>query len=334
MTIGSAQLSSSHTCDICKIEFDLRFNFCHLAFAGLILLYCYTVFDLCICILLQFLGKIGACDNCNINIDCALRFDLRSHMLQQHGEQKQEKKPLEQQPVVKKEKEGVKKEKGMKKEKEVKRDKEGAKKEEGMKKSKQLKVEGELPAMVKKEKKIPVMKKVKKEVAQDLKNLKKMDLEVPMEEDTNSKKDLLTAKEEVAPTVIKKKEKVTKGKKVKKEEEEVAMDQDTSAKFDEAMMEEYDDNPYVEDEFLEEMVEKKADQSPPLNNQPIESTTTNKPIKKQPKKTNAEKPKHNADVQQPKKQLWGTEADGGWYASSAKIVDRFFLQKSSDFCSS
>ena len=147
-----------------------------------------------------------------------------------------------------------------------------------------------------------------------------------MEEDTNSKNDLLTAKEQVAPTVVKKKEKVTKSKKVKKEEEEVAMEQDTSAKFDEAMMEEYDDNPYVEDEFLEEMVEKKADQSPPLNIQPIESTTTNKPIKKQPKNTNAEKPKHNADVQQSKKQLWGTEADGGWYASSAKIVDRFFLQ--------
>ena len=201
-----------------------------------------------------------------------------------------------------------------------------------MKKSKQLKVEGELPAMVKKEKKIPVMKKVKKEVAPDL---KKMDLEVPMEEDTNSKNDLLTAKEEVAPTVIKKKEKVSKGKTVKKEEEEeVAMEQDTSAKFDEAMMEEYDDNPYVEDEFLEEMVEKKADKSPPLNNQPIESTTTNKPIKKQPKNTNAEKPKHNADVQQSKKQLWGTEADGGWYASSAKIVDRFFLQNFSlFFCS-
>ena len=275
------------------------------------------------------MGKIGACDNCNINIDFALRFDLRSHMQQQHGEQKQEKKPLEQPPVVKKEKDGVKKEKGLKKEKEVKREKEGAKKEEGMKKSKQLKVEGELPAMVKKEKKIPVMKKVKKEVAPDL---KKMDLEVPMEEDTNSKNDLLTAKEEVAPTVIKKKEKVTKGKKVKKEEE-VAMEQDTSAKFDEAMMEEYDDNPYVEDEFLEEMVEKKADQSPPLNNQPIESTTTNKPIKKQPKNTNAEKPKHNADVQQPKKQLWGTEADGGWYASSAKIVDRFFFKNNSNFCS-
>ena len=96
-------------------------------------------------------------------------------------------------------------------------------------------------------------------------------------------------------------------------------------------MEEYDDNPYVEDEFLEEMVEKKADQSPPLNNKPIESTTTNKPVKKQPKNTNAEKPKHNADVQQSKKQLWGTEADGGWYASSAKIVDRFFLPIFSDF---
>ena len=120
---------------------------------------------------------------------------------------------------------------------------------------------------------------------------------------------------------------MTKGKKVKKEEEEVAMDQDTSAKFDEAMMEEYDDNPYVEDEFLEEMVEKEVDKSPPLNNKPIESTTTNKPIKKQPKYTKAEQPKHNADVQQPKKQLWGTEADGGWYASSAKIVDRFFFKK-------
>ena len=51
----------------------------------------------------------------------------------------------------------------------------------------------------------------------------------------------------------------------------------------------------------------------------------------QPKITNAEKPKHDADVQQSKKQLWGTEADGGWYASSAKIVDRFFLQKISGF---
>ena len=96
--------------------------------------------------------------------------------------------------------------KGLIREKEEKRDKERTKKEEGMKKSKQLKVEGELPAMVKKEKKIPVMKKVKKEVAPDL---KKMDAEVPMEEDTNSKNDLLTAKEEVAPTVIKKKEKVS-----------------------------------------------------------------------------------------------------------------------------
>ena len=92
------------------------------------------------------------------------------------------------------------------------------KEEEVVKKLKQAKVEGKMPLL-----KIPavkVVKRVKKEA-------------------------FLTVKEEVAL--------VTK--------KEVPMEQDTitsspAAKFDEAMMEEYDEDA-VEDEFLEEMAENK-----------------------------------------------------------------------------
>ena len=99
-----------------------------------------------------------------------------------------------------------------------------------VKKLKQAKVEGKMPVL-KKEKKIQavkVVKKVKKEL-------------------------FLTVKEEVAP-VTKKEE-----KEVPMEHHPYAMDTITSspaARFDEAMMEEYDEDA-GEDEFLEELAEKK-----------------------------------------------------------------------------
>ena len=96
------------------------------------------------------------------------------------------------------------------------------KEEEVVKKLKQEKVEGKMPVL-KKDKKIPSVKVVTKV----------------------KKGSFLTVKKEVAP--------VTK--------KEVPMEQDTTtsspaAKFDEAMMEEYDEDA-VEDEFLEELAEKK-----------------------------------------------------------------------------
>ena len=171
------------------------------------------------------------------------------------------------------------------------------------KKLKQAKVDAKLPAL-KKEKKIPavkVMKKVKKEV-------------------------FLTAKEEVAP--------MTKNK--KKEEEEVAMEQDnvpTAAKFDEAMMEEYDEDA-VGDEFLEELTEKKVATIPPkninkqlvenqaTNNQAIKSNLTNKQASKSNITNEQNDESKQVDTEQRNKQLWGAEEDGGWYASSAKIIAR------------
>ena len=221
MTTTSAELSSSHACNICNIEFDLR-------------------------------------------------FDLRSHMQQQHNQAKAEKKPLEM-AVIKKEVDEVKK------------------------KPKQAKVDGKVQPALKKEKKIPavkVMKKVKKEV-------------------------LLTTKEEVAP--------VTK-------KEEVPMEQDTvvtAAKFDEAMMEEYDEDA-VGDEFLEELTEQKV-ATPPLKNfnkQSVQNQSTNKQETKSNAANKQTEEKKPVDLHQKNKQLWGTEEDGGWYASSAKIVAR------SDFDSS
>ena len=157
------------------------------------------------------------------------------------------------------------------------------KEEEVVKKLKQAKVEGKMPVL-KKEKKIPavkVVKKVKKEA-------------------------FLTVKEEVAPVP-------------KKEEKEVAMEQaDTitsspAAKFDEAMMEEYDEDA-VEDEFLEELAEKKI-------------LSPQKKINKQNKATNKQKDGNlKIERQETKKELWGSEEDGGWYASSEKIVARFKLK--------
>ena len=154
------------------------------------------------------------------------------------------------------------------------------KEEEVVKKLKQAKVEGKMP-LLKKEKKIPavkVVKKVKKEA-------------------------FLTVKEEVAP--------VTK--------KEVPMEQaDTitsspAAKFDEAMMEEYDED-YVEDEFLEELAEKKI-------------LSPQKKFNKQNKGTNKQKDGNlKIERQETKKELWGSEEDGGWYASSEKIVARFKLK--------
>ena len=216
MTTTSAELSSSHACNICNIEFDLR-------------------------------------------------FDLRSHMQQQHNQAKAEKKPLEMR-AIKKEVDEVKK------------------------KPKQAKVDGKVQPALKKEKKIPavkVMKKVKKEV-------------------------ILTTKEEVAP--------VTK-------KEEVPMEQDTvvtAAKFDEAMMEEYDEDA-VGDEFLEELTEQKV-ATPPLKNvnkQSVQNQSTNKQETKSNAANKQTEEKKPVDLHQKKnKQLWGTEEDGGWYASSAKIVAR------------
>ena len=148
-----------------------------------------------------------------------------------------------------------------------------------VKKLKQAKVEGKMPVL-KKEKKIPavkVVKKVKKEA-------------------------FLTVKEEVAP--------VTK--------KEVPMEQDTitsspAAKFDEAMMEEYDEDA-VEDEFLEELAEKKI-------------LSPQKKFNKQNKATNKQKDGNlKIDGQETKKELWGSEEDGGWYAGSDKIVARFKLK--------
>ena len=203
MNITSAQLSSSHSCNICNIEFDLR-------------------------------------------------FDLRSHMQQHHNQ-----KAL-QVPVVKKE-------------------------EEVVKKLKQAKVEGKMH-LLKKEKKIPavkVVKKVKKESC------------------------LAVKEEEVAPVT-------------KMEEKEVAMEQDTissspAAKFDEAMMEEYDEDA-VEDGLLEELAEKKI-------------LSPQKKFNKQNKATNKQKDGNlKIDRQETKKELWGSEEDGGWYASSEKIVARFKLK--------
>ena len=215
----SAQLSSSHSCNICNIEFDLR-------------------------------------------------FDLRSHMQQQHNQMKKEKKPLEMATI--------------KEEVEVK------------KKPKQAKVEGKVPAAaLKKEKKIPavkVMKKVKKEA-------------------------FLTVKEEVAPVVIKK----------VVEKEEVPMEQDTivtAAKFDEAMMEEYDEDA-VGDEFLEELTESKiATPLKNINKQLVDNRATNNQAIETNKQTDEKKKVY---AEQTNKQLWGREEDGGWYASSAKIVSRSFF---------
>ena len=161
------------------------------------------------------------------------------------------------------------------------------------KKVKQAKVDAKLPAL-KKEKKIPavkVMKKVKKEV-------------------------FLTAKEEVAP--------MTKNK--KKEEVEVAMEQDnvpTAAKFDEAMMEEYDEDA-VGDEFLEELTEKKVATIPPknINKQLVENQATNNQAIKSNLTNKQKDESKQVDTEQRNKQLWGTEEDGGWYASSAKIIAR------------
>ena len=154
---------------------------------------------------------------------------------------------------------------------------------EEVKKLKQAKVEGKMPVL-KKEKKIPavkVVKKVKKESC------------------------LAVKEEEVAPVT-------------KMEEKEVAMEQDTissspAAKFDEAMMEEYDEDA-VEDEFLEELAEKKI-------------LSPQKKFNKQNKATNKQKDGNlKIERQETKKELWGSEEDGGWYASSEKIVARFKLK--------
>ena len=158
------------------------------------------------------------------------------------------------------------------------------------KKPKQAKMDCKLPAL-KKEKKIPavkVMKKVKKEV-------------------------FLTAKEEVAL--------VTK----KKVEVEVAMEQDivsTAAKFDEAMMEEYDEDA-VGDEFLEELTEKKVATPPKkINKQLVGNHATNSQAIAH-NVTNKQKDENEQIyTKQTNKQLWGAEEDGGWYASSAKIIAR------------
>ena len=156
------------------------------------------------------------------------------------------------------------------------------KEEEVVKKLKQAKVEGKMPVL-KKEKKIPAVKVVKKV----------------------KKESCLAVKEEVAPVT-------------KKEEKEVPMEQDTitsspAAKFDEAMMEEYDEDA-VEDEFLEELAEKKI------------LSPQNK-LNKQNKETNKQKDGNlKIERQETKKELWGSEEDGGWYASSDKIVARFKLK--------
>ena len=96
-------------------------------------------------------------------------------------------------------------------------------------------------------------------------------------------------------------------------DEEIPMEQDTivtPAKFDEAMMEEYDEDA-VGDEFLEEL-------TTPLKN--INKQSTNNQMVKTNRQTEEKK---SVDLQQmKKKQLWGGEEDGCWYASSAKIVSR------------
>ena len=146
------------------------------------------------------------------------------------------------------------------------------KEEEVVKKLKQAKVEGKMH-LLKKEKKIPAVKVVKKV----------------------KKESCLAVKEE-----------------------EVAMEQDTissspAAKFDEAMMEEYDEDA-VEDEFLEELAEKKILSPQNKSN-------------KQNKATNKQKDGNlKIERQETKKELWGSEEDGGWYASSEKIVARFKLK--------
>ena len=97
------------------------------------------------------------------------------------------------------------------------------------------------------------------------------------------------------------------------------MEQDTitsspAAKFDEAMMEEYDEDAAVEDEFLEELAEKKI-LSPQVK------------FNKQNKATNKQKDRNlKIGRQEKNKELWGGEEDGGWYASSEKIVARFKLK--------
>ena len=104
----------------------------------------------------------------------------------------------------------------------------------------------------------------------------------------------------------------------KKEGKEVPMEQDTitsspAAKFDEAMMEEYDEDA-VEDEFLEELAEKKILSPQNKSN-------------KQNKATNKQKDGNlKIERQETKKELWGSEEDVGWYASSEKIITRFELK--------
>ena len=121
----------------------------------------------------------------------------------------------------------------------------------------------------------------------------------------------MTVKEEVAPVVIKKVEK-----------EEVPMEQDTIvtvAKFDEAMMEEYDEDA-VGDEFLEELTESKiATPLKNINKQLVVNRATNNQAIETNKQADEKKKVY---AEQTNKQLWGREEDGGWYASSAKIVSR------------
>ena len=109
------------------------------------------------------------------------------------------------------------------------------------------------------------------------------------------------------------------------------MEQDTvvtAPKFDEAMMEEYDEDA-VGDEFLEELTEKKVATPPKnINKQLVE----NKQVKKSKAASKQTEEKKAVDLLQRKKQLWGTEEDGGWYASSAKIVSRSHFDSNSCFC--
>ena len=79
-------------------------------------------------------------------------------------------------------------------------------------------------------------------------------------------------------------------------------------------MEEYDEDVAVEDEFLEELAEKKI-------------LSPQKKFNKQSKATNKQKDgNQKIERQETKKELWGREEDGGWYASSEKIVSRFKLK--------
>ena len=79
-------------------------------------------------------------------------------------------------------------------------------------------------------------------------------------------------------------------------------------------MEEYDEDAAVEDEFLEELAEKKI-------------LSPQKKFNKQNKATNKQKDGNlKIERQETKKELWGSEEDGGWYASSEKIVARFKLK--------